>query len=385
MGKIAQVSTKYIIHATLRAEGLVDKPDIIGAVFGQTEGLLGKDMELRELQKSGRIGRIDVDTSDKNGKTTARIQIPSSLDKTKTAIIAAAIETIERIGPCNGKIDLDKIEDVRIEKRDYIQERAKEILSKFIKEGDDTSELTREVSTSVKEAEIVSYGPDALPAGPDASSSDELIIVEGRADVLALLRAGVNNAISVNGTSIPQTVINLMKTKKVNVACVDGDRGGDLIIKSLKQVGRLDFVAKAPDGKEIEELTDKEILMTLRAREPVVETPAYEKQAFNQEHKQSFHAPRFKDKEFFNKALTEVEGKGIARLYNSDLSGIGEVPIGSIRSVKGVSGVFAIVADAPVNNSLLYFAEDNSAEFLVGTKLETRKRSRVKILTKRTL
>jgi len=385
MGKIAQVSTKYIIHATLRAEGLVDKPDIIGAVFGQTEGLLGKDMELRELQKSGRIGRIDVDTSDKNGKTTARIQIPSSLDKTKTAIIAAAIETIERIGPCNGKIDLDKIEDVRIEKRDYIQERAKEILSKFIKEGDDTSELTREVSTSVKEAEIVSYGPDALPAGPDASSSDELIIVEGRADVLALLRAGVNNAISVNGTSIPQTVINLMKTKKVNVACVDGDRGGDLIIKSLKQVGRLDFVAKAPDGKEIEELTDKEILMTLRAREPVVETPAYEKKSFNQEHKQSFHAPRFKDKEFFNKALTEVEGKGIARLYNSDLSGIGEVPIGSIRSVKGVSGVFAIVADAPVNNSLLYFAEDNSAEFLVGTKLETRKRSRVKILTKRTL
>ncbi|MFA5406054.1 MAG: DNA primase DnaG [Candidatus Nanoarchaeia archaeon] len=386
MGKIAQVSTKYIIHAILKAEGLVDKPDIIGAVFGQTEGLLGKEMELRELQKSGRIGRIDVSPVDKNGKTTARIMVPSSLDKTKTAIIAAAIETIERIGPCNGTINLDKIEDVRVEKRDYIQERAKEILSKFIKDSDDSQELTREVSISVKEAEVITFGPDKLSAGPDVPTSDELIIVEGRADVLALLRAGINNAICVNGTNIPQTIIDLMKTKKVNVACVDGDRGGDLIVKSLKQVGRLDFVAKAPDGKEVEELTDKEIMICLRARGPVVE----EKKVFNNNREfkqpyQSNHTQHFKDKEFFNKALTAVEGKSVARLYNQDLTVIGEIPINGIRSVKGVSGVFAIVADAPVNNNLLYFAEDNHAEFLVGTKLETRKRSRVKILTKRTL
>ena len=55
MGKISQVSSKYIIHANIDIEGVVDRPDVIGAIFGQTEGLLGADLELRELQKSGRI------------------------------------------------------------------------------------------------------------------------------------------------------------------------------------------------------------------------------------------------------------------------------------------------------------------------------------------
>ncbi len=383
MAKIAQISIKYIISATLKAEGLVDRPDIIGAIFGQTEGLLGNDMELRELQKSGRIGRIDVETFDKDGKTTAKIKIPSSLDKTKTAIIAAAIETIERIGPCDGKITLDKIEDVRGGKRDYIQERAKQILSKFIHEEDEAQSLTREVSAAVKEGEIVAFGPDKIAAGPDAESSDELIIVEGRADVLALLRAGVNNAIAVNGTSIPESVANLMKSKKTNIAFVDGDRGGDLIVKSLKQVGRLDFVAKAPDGKEVEELESKEILQALRAKIPV----RREFKRYNRDESSSYkpRSGRVVNNAFLSKVIDELSGKGVARLFDSSFKLLGEIPVNGLKSVRGLSGVYAIVADAPINNELLYFALDNGASILVGTKLETRKRTSVKVFTKRTL
>jgi DNA primase len=70
MGKISPVSIKYIIHARLELSGVAERPDIIGAVFGQTEGLLGSDLELRELQKSGRIGRIDVKLEIKSGKTS---------------------------------------------------------------------------------------------------------------------------------------------------------------------------------------------------------------------------------------------------------------------------------------------------------------------------
>jgi len=387
MGKIAQVSVKYIIHATLKAEGLVDRPDIIGAIFGQSEGLLGKEMELRELQKGGRIGRIDVETFDKNGKTTSTIKIPSSLDKTQTAIIAAAIETIDRIGPCNGRISLDKIEDVRNEKRDYIQERAKEILSKFIRESGDSGSMAREVSDSVKVAAVTSFGPDGLSAGPGVVSGDELILVEGRADVLALLRAGINNAIGINGTNIPKTIIDLMKVKKTNIAFVDGDRGGDLIIKALEQIGRVDFVAKAPDGKEVEELVGKEILKCLRSKIPVShEVP---KKVFRNNNSRRDFKPRpsgnVKNKAFFNKILDELAGKGIVRVYDSSFKLLGELPINGLKSVRGLSGVSIIIADAPINNDLLYFAMDNGAQVLVGTKLETRKRSRVKIFTKRTL
>ncbi len=400
MGKIAQVSVKYNIHATLDAEGLIDKPDIIGAIFGQTEGLLGKEMELRELQKNGRIGRIDVDTADKNGRTTAKIRIPSSLDKTQTAIIAAAIETIERIGPSNGKITLDKIEDVRSDKRDYIQERAKEILSRFIKEADNAGELAREVSTSVREGEVTSYGPDGLTAGPDVATSDEIILVEGRADVLALIRAGINNAVGVNGTSVPRTAVDLMKEKKVITAFVDGDRGGDLIAKALSQVGRIDFIAKAPDGKEVEELQSKEIIKCLRNKIPYSpeapkreyhESREYEPRSRDRDYRENGERPvrrsglKPSEKEFFSKSFSELSGSSKARLYDADLRLLGEVTVKDLVNVKGIGEVYAVIADASVNDDLLYAAQNNHAKILLGNSIETRKRSRVKVLTKEIL
>ena len=125
MGKVSIVSAKYIVHATIEIEGVVDRPDVIGAVFGQTEGLLGSELELRELQRSGRIGRIEVNVDVKSGKTQGTIVIPSSLDKAETSIVGAALEIIQRIGPCNAKIKVTNIEDVRVSKRSFVIERAK--------------------------------------------------------------------------------------------------------------------------------------------------------------------------------------------------------------------------------------------------------------------
>jgi len=128
MAKISPVSIKYMVHAIFTAEGAVEKPDVIGAVFGQTEGLLGTDLEMRELQKEGKIGRIEVDLERQNKRTTGVIKIPTALDQPETTLIAAAIETIERIGPCDSQIEVEKIEDVRGSKRDYIIERAKKLM-----------------------------------------------------------------------------------------------------------------------------------------------------------------------------------------------------------------------------------------------------------------
>ncbi len=266
MGKISPVSSKYIIHATIEIEGVVDRPDVIGAIFGQTEGLLGADLELRELQRSGRIGRIEVNVDTRSGKTQGAIMIPSSLDKAETSIVAASMEIIQRIGPCNAKIKVGQIEDVRISKRDFVVSRAKELMRNLMdKVMPDSQELAEEVAHSVRVMEIAAYGRDRLPAGPAIEDSDEIIVVEGRADVLNLLKHGFKNAISMNGTSVPQTIIELSKRKEV-IAFVDGDRGGNLIIKDLINVGEVDFVTRAPDGKEVEELTKKEVHKALRSK-----------------------------------------------------------------------------------------------------------------------
>ena len=266
MGKISPVANKYIIHSTIQVDGVVDRPDVIGAVFGQTEGLLGEDLELRELQRSGRIGRIEVNLETTYGKTKGKIIIPSSLDKAETAIVGAALEIIQRIGPCNAKIHVDSIEDVRVLKRNYVVSRAKELLKALMDNSiPDSQELSDEVAHSVRVMEIQTYGKDKLSAGPLVEDSDEIIVVEGRADVLNLLKHGFKNAIAMNGSSVPQTIIDICKQKTV-IAFLDGDRGGVLNLTELTSVTEIDFVAMAPDGKEVEELTKKEMHKALRSK-----------------------------------------------------------------------------------------------------------------------
>ena len=262
MAKISPVSIKYIIHAKFEAEGTLEKPDVIGALFGQTEGLLGEELELRELQKEGKIGRIDVNLKPENGKTIGDIQIPSSIDKAETTIIAAALETIERIGPSDSKITIERIEDVRGSKREYIIDRAKKLLAK-IEGTSDSREIEEAVKLSSRTKKLQEYGPDSLPAGD--ISGEEIIVVEGRADVLNLLRANVSNVIAMNGTILPETIKELSQEKEVTLF-VDGDRGGKLITTNTIENARVKYVAVAPDGKEVEELTPKEILSALRKK-----------------------------------------------------------------------------------------------------------------------
>jgi len=269
MGGIA-VTAKYVVYATIEINGIVDKSDVIGALFGQTEGLLGDKLDLRELQKAGRIGRVQVTLEERNGKCFGQIEIPSNLDKVETALIAAAIETVDKVGPYDAKIVVTRIEDVREEKRKKVVERAKELLMRWKEAMPDTREITEEILKTVREAQLVAYGPEKLPAGPDVDKSDTIIIVEGRADVVNLLRHDYRNVIAIEGASVPKTIINLCK-EKTAIAFVDGDRGGELVLRQLLQVADIDYVARAPPGKEVEELTGKEIAKCLRDKVPVSE------------------------------------------------------------------------------------------------------------------
>lgn len=420
MGKISPVSSKYIINTSIEIEGVVDKPDVIGAIFGQTEGLLGADLELRELQRSGRIGRIEVNTETKGGKTIGNITIPSSLDKAETSIVGASLEIIQRIGPCNAKLKVINIEDVRVSKRIFVIERAKALLKNLMDQVmPDSQELADEVAQSVRVMEIMEYGRDRLPAGSSIDESDEVIIVEGRADVLNLLKHGFKNVIAMNGTQCPPTIIELSKKKEITVF-VDGDRGGNLIIKELLNVTDIDFVCKAPDGKEVEELAKKEIHKALRskitAEQAVMEmsdtSTSIRKSFFRQEDSRpqqssqvsnnNFQKPRpampapapvvvqnkvelsVDEKKAFGKMLEGLIGTRGAYVLDDKLNILGKVPFTELgTTLKNLkTGVHAVVFDGVTDRNLVSVAERSGIKHIVSMDSRVKpSESKVNIVT----
>lgn len=260
---IDPTSSKYLIRASIRANGVVNKSDVVGAVFGQTEGLLGDELDLRDLQKSGRMGRIEVEITSDKGKSVGEIVISSSMDQVETSVFAAALETVERVGPCKATVKITTLEDSRTSKREIIIDRARSLLINLIKDSRGAgSTITDTVRQVLQTEEIVRF-KGKLPAGPNVATSDAVIIVEGRGDVLNLLRHGIKNAIAVEGTDVPKEVIAL-STERTVTAFVDGDRGGEMIIQELLQVAELDFISRAPDNTEVEHLTHKQIMKCLR-------------------------------------------------------------------------------------------------------------------------
>jgi len=393
MGKISPVSAKYIIHANIQISGIVDKPDVIGAIFGQTEGLLGADLELRELQRSGRIGRIEVKVETRSGKSMGEIIIPSSLDKAETAIVGAALEVIQRIGPCTAKIKVEKIEDVRVSKREFVISRAKDLLKHLMDTSmPDSQELADEVAYSVRVMEIQEYGKDRLPAGPQIDESDEIIIVEGRADVLNLLKHGIKNSIAINGTSVPESIAELCK-KKIVTVFVDGDRGGNLIIKELTAIAEIDYVTRAPDGKEVEEITKKEIHKALRAR---ISPEQAKHDMPSPEQRQSFkrppERPKFEkrpvklspeEQKQFSKMLEDLIGTRGAYVLDEKLNILGKVPLSELNSTMKslASGVYAVVFDGAIENEIVAMAERVGVKYLVAMSSKARPSQKVMIVT----
>ena len=264
-------TAKYLVHADIVADGVVERSDVVGAIFGQTEGLLGDELDLRDLQRASKLGRINVEIDSENGQSFGRVTIASSLDRVETAILAAALETIDRVGPCRSNVAVARIEDVRAAKRRKVVERAKALLGQFDESVTSTQELVEEVRKSVRIEDITEY--EGLPAGPRVGAGDAVIVVEGRADVLTLLRYGIKNAVAVEGTNVPEAVAALTADRTAT-AFLDGDRGGDLILKELAQVGDVDYVAISPSDRSVEDLTRREALAALREKVPYAEVAA---------------------------------------------------------------------------------------------------------------
>ena len=260
-----QDTAKYLIHADITAAGVVERSDVVGAVFGQTEGLLGDELDLRDLQDSKKVGRIDVEIRSESGQSFGEITVASGLDRVETAILAAALETIEQVGPCRAEIEVSEIEDVRSAKRREVVERATELLNDFEEQSIQTEDIVETVRQQVRVADVTDY--EGLPAGPRVADSDAIVVVEGRSDVMQLLKYGIKNAVAVEGTDVPDAIADLTAGRTVT-SFLDGDRGGDLILKELAQVGDVDYVAVTPSGKSVEDLSRSEVMSALRDKVP---------------------------------------------------------------------------------------------------------------------
>ena len=414
---IDPATTKYLIKAHIKADGIIEKSDVVGAIFGQTEGLLGDELDLRELQRSARVGRIEVELESKNGKSEGSITLPTSLDKVETVILAAAFESIDRVGPCKAIITADQVEDVRVVRRKKVIERAKELLNQVMEEGKIEGEsITDNVRQAVQVEEITNYGADHCPAGPNIEKSDAIIIVEGRRDVLNLLKYGIKNVISVGGTNIPKTVIELTK-ERISTAFVDGDRGGELILKELLQTADIDFVARAPLTREVEEIPQKLIMKALKNKIPAEqyaemydikfekkEEPAEKPEKPAKKEKAEEKSKEIKAKveetkkekeriisekqKNYGKILDEISGSLKAVLFDENDKELKKIPVRELTdSLKKSDNISTVVFDGIITQRLLDIANSKDIKEIVGIKIGNvvKMPSSVKVLIKKDL
>jgi len=357
---------KYHVRIRFEVEGVVEKADLIGAIFGQTEGLFGPEMNLHELQKNWKVGRIEIKLESKNGRTNGQVIIPMGTDISTAALIAAAIENIEKVGPCAANFNLTAIEDTRAIKRKAIADRAKRIMKEWAsKTSSESEEILKEVSSSTKASKIISYGKENLPAGPEIYLSNDIYLVEGRADVNNLLRTGISNVIAIEGTKIPQSVIQLAKDKKV-IAFLDGDRGGDLIEKELLQVIKPKKIFRAPFGKEVEDLTPVEILKILKEKpeeKPIIVSPEPKPESKPPKIPQTLQT---KIKEIYPK----INGTLEAVILNTKMKQIIQVPVNQLfERLASQKNASTIVFDGIITQRLVDVCTSIGARSVIGHRV----------------
>jgi len=282
------------------------------------------------------------------------------LDRVSTALIAASVESINRVGPCSAKVLLDKIEDIREARRKIIIDRAKEILHKWnIESMPSVDEVYKEISDTMKAGKVEKYGPEELPAGPALESSKEIIIVEGRADIINLMRCGILNTVALEGAKVPETIKKLTKEKECT-ALLDGDRGGDLILKELLQVTSIRYVGRAPRGKEIEECNCKEITEALDARIPISDLFKPKKA----------EKPKIELPEAIGQAAKSLQGSLEAVLMNEKLEQIEKLPVSQLaEKLQQVSGVDTVIFDGIITQRIVDIASDKNIKRIIASRV----------------
>ncbi len=352
---------KYNVKLSYEVDGLVERADIIGAIFGQTEGLLSPEMNLNELQRISKVGRIEVRSKSTTNTTTGHAIIPMSTDIDTCSLISAAVEGIDKVGPFDCKFSLVAIDDVRAAKRDDIVKRAKEIKrrwkTKAISEGDTMLKDVHEGGAG----RIRSYGPSKLPCGSGVESARWVILVEGRADIINLLRSGYDNALAIQGAKIDESIIGLCEKKEKVVAFLDGDRAGGFILKELKSLVHIDVELQADPGIEVEELTPERISEIL---DPVA------KDITSGEKKPDESVANDPLVLIVTKIYDSINGSLEAVAISEDGSELFRTPISDlVKKITDQSGIKYLILDGIITQRLYDTTKDAGIDSIVGHRI----------------
>jgi DNA primase len=398
---------KYHVKLKFEVDGLVEKADIIGAIFGQTEGLLGPEMNLNELQKVSKVGRIEVNVDTKSNMARGDALIPMSTDISTAALIAAAIESIDKVGPFQAKFGLLGIDDIRAIKKKVIVDRAKKIVqdwaTKTISEGE---EMLKDVYDASKPGKLTAFGKAQLACGTGVFDSDWVTLVEGRADVINLLRAGFDNAIAIEGAKIDETITKLTEGKKV-IAFLDGDRAGDLILKELQGLVKIDKILRAPMGREVEECTPLEIAEILKEAMPFVTANEQRQRAQSLQQAESIQLQKQERQEQIEEQQLQITShsntkeedtsilSAVKEVYpqinetleavvlDGSMKTLLKVPVSDIvKKLNSTEGAKMLVLDGIVTQRLVEVADKVGIEYIIGHRTgELKKSTDVKVRT----
>jgi len=353
---------KYHVKLSFDVDGLVERADIIGAIFGQTEGLLGPEMNLNELQRLSKVGRIEVNTTSTSNTTKGDALLPMSTDIDTCALIAAAIESIDKVGPFDCHFKLEGIDDVRASKKEDIVKRAKQIKqqwsTKSVSEGDTMLKDVHEGDTG----KLTTYGKEKLPCSSGIFDSPWIILVEGRADVINLLRAGYDNALAIEGAKIDESIKEICDKKDKVVAFLDGDRAGGFILKELKSLVHIDVVHQAYEGVEVEELTPQQIDDILKHTAEDMQSETTKPTLDDADDKPLA--------DLANKVYPDLNETLEAIALDADQNEIFKVPISEVvNKLSSQSGIKYLVLDGIITQRLLDGAKQAGIDCLVGHRV----------------
>ena len=166
------------------------------------------------------------------------------------------------------------------------------------------------------------------------------------------------NVVALEGAKVPETIKKLSKEKEIT-AFIDGDRGGDLILKELLQVTETKYIARAPRGKEVEELNCKEIFEALEAKAPM-EEPSKPKRE-----KQKIEVPNE-----IVQLMKGLEGTLEAVLLNEKLEQVERLPVSQLaEKLQQMEGVDTVVFDGIITQRIVDVASEKNIKKIIASRM----------------
>ena len=220
-------------------------------------------------------------------------------------------------------------------------------------------------------------------------ASREIFVVEGRADIINLMRCGLSNTVALEGAKVPESIKRLTKEKEAT-ALLDGDRGGDLILKELLQVTSIKYVGRAPRGKEIEECNCKEIAEAIDNRIPVSEVYKQQQQPQlpnqrKQPQEQRMQPPqpsraaclsrttasqKAPVPDQIKEAVKSLQGTLEAVLLNDKLEQIERLPVSQLaEKLQQITGVDSVVFDGIITQRIVDIAANQQIHRMVASRV----------------